>query len=202
MPVVSSYTPILGADLADSDDFLVIDVSDSTQAVTGTTKRITKSELGSAMGGSSSTTVYSKDFAYNTPNLNDGITLFTPAVGDVLLDAWFVVTEAFNGTTPQADIGTFDGATTGLFRLDGNGAYLDTAGDEPYGAGMLVVEGAYLSLSVIGVGPFHVAWQVKFTATTPLKLVASQDGSAGGTAVGGTTGAATLYVVVATPVAL
>jgi hypothetical protein len=44
------------------------------------------------------------DFAFDTPNLNTGVEVYTPTVGDILLDVGFVITEAFDGTTPMADV--------------------------------------------------------------------------------------------------
>lgn len=45
MPVITSYDAILGSAVADSDIFLVVDVSDTSMAATGTDKKITKSEM-------------------------------------------------------------------------------------------------------------------------------------------------------------
>lgn len=151
-------------------------------------------------------------FTYDTPNLNNGVEFYTPTVGDILIDAWIVVDEAFDGTTPKADIGTGVGATVGLFRLasDGNYVYLDFADQEAGGAGLmgngahgysarsLLASGGYGSLynGVNPVGPYTI------TAANPLLLWASQDGTKGGTAVGGTTGVARLFFVTASPAAL
>lgn len=50
--------------------------------------------------------VRSFSFAYNTPSLNQGVAVYTPAVDDVLLDGWISVTQPWNGTTPMGDFGT------------------------------------------------------------------------------------------------
>lgn len=47
MPKISALTTITGANLADADSFVVVDASDTTQAASGTTKRVTKQELAS-----------------------------------------------------------------------------------------------------------------------------------------------------------
>lgn len=58
------------------------------------------------------------DIAYNTSGLTSGHTIYTPAIGDLLLDAWVEVKTPWNGTTPLLDIGQFlAGATQGWYRL-------------------------------------------------------------------------------------
>lgn len=47
----SELTSITGAGLADGDLFRVVDISDTTDAASGTSKNITKAELSSVMGG-------------------------------------------------------------------------------------------------------------------------------------------------------
>lgn len=144
-------------------------------------------------------------FAHDTAGLNAGVTVWTPAVGDVLLDAWVAVETAFNGTTPQADIGTFVNSTQGLVGYaDGTGIFLDSAAAESQGDGVLVGQGFAQSMSSVYIGALGgtanmLAWQATFSSTNPLKLVVSQDARAGGDPIGGTTGAGTLYLAVATP---
>src|SRR5690348_16524195 len=70
---------------------------------------------GGGGGGAGSPVVRAFPFAYNTAGILTGHAVYTPAIGDVLLDAWIVITTAWNGTTPLADIGTFVGANGGLF---------------------------------------------------------------------------------------
>ena len=58
-------------------------------------------------------------FAYNTAGLLDGVTCYSPSVDNLLIDAWFEISEGWNTSGPptvQADIGQFiDSATTGLY---------------------------------------------------------------------------------------
>src|ERR1700739_4114370 len=69
-------------------------------------------------------TLYIKVFtlAYNAASFAAGISLYIPAVGDVIYDVGLGITTAFNGTTPKLDVGGFSG-TTGFFKqLAGNPA--------------------------------------------------------------------------------
>lgn len=68
---------------------------------------------GGGGGGSGNVTVRHFPFAYNLAGLNNGVTLYTPTLGDIVLDAWIEVDTAWNGTTPLGDVG-FN--TSGTFR--------------------------------------------------------------------------------------
>ncbi len=152
-------------------------------------------------------------FAFDDVGLEDGIAFYTPTVGDILLDAWIEVTEAFDGATPLADLGTFDGSTTGLLAQWFGPFDLTTTSEESAGAGISFSDTSAADPTSFVTGPvsaFNVsisggnllylrAMPARFTATHPVKIVASQDGEAGGTAVGGTAGAGAVYLVVATP---
>ena len=149
-------------------------------------------------------------FAFNTAGLTAGVTLFTPAVGDILLDAWIEVDTAFDGTTPLADVGTFVGTNNGLFATcaaSGLPVDLSVADSETGGTGYLWnAATSFANLPLGGMafgnsGSNRVA-PGKFSAANPLKLVVSQTGAKGGTAIGGAAGAARVYVVTATPVSL
>jgi hypothetical protein len=108
---ITDLSALTGADLADDDLFEVVDISDTTMAASGTNKKITRAELAIGLGA---TRVYKTDLAYNTPNLGD-LTyatcpiIYTPAVGDVLLDVVMRVTTATNN-----NIGLFVGTTNDL----------------------------------------------------------------------------------------
>lgn len=146
-------------------------------------------------------------FTHLTPGLAAGVAMFTPKIGDVIVDAWIVTDIAFDGTTPKVDFGTFNGGNAGLFAYFlGSGptlAAVDVAVTDNAGilAGAHVTEmslssaliAAELSDSDFG------RWQLTVTAANPLLLVASQDGNKGGTALDSTVGAARLYVLMATP---
>ncbi len=140
-------------------------------------------------------------FAYNTASINSGVTVYTPTVNDILIDAWIEVTTAFNGTTPLADIGSFSGTTSGLFDISGGAVPLGTADTTATGGAGISINTTALTFALSGQDGTSTkrTSHSRFTATTPLKLVVSQDGLAGGTAVGGSTGAGKLYIVTATP---
>lgn len=53
--------------------------------------------------------------SFDNPDLIDGLTIYTPTIGDICLDIWVQVTTNWNGTTPKGDIGTFTGGNTGGF---------------------------------------------------------------------------------------
>jgi hypothetical protein len=143
-------------------------------------------------------------FAFNTASINSGVTVYTPTAQDILIDAWIEITTAFDGTTPKADIGSFSGTTSGLWDIGGNAIPLGTADSTSVGgAGISVSNTAgVLALSAQDGGSTKRLSHSRFTAATPIKLVVSQTGLSGGTAIGGTAGAAKLYLITATPVAL
>jgi hypothetical protein len=140
-------------------------------------------------------------FAYNTTNIRNGVTAYTPTVGQILYNAWIQVLVAFNGTTPKADISQFTGALapSGLWQQASAGfdpltaaQSIDSAGGGPAGPGLGAgsPEGSLLVQNAL---------PAVFTTTDPLLLVLSQDGNKGGAAVGGTTGSAVLHLLLLTP---
>lgn len=141
-------------------------------------------------------------FAYNTAGLNDGIELWTPSVGDVLLDAWIHVTTAFDGTTPQGDIGWGD-AAIGIFNTVGNGTAALTPAVSTVNSQIQnqadVAASISSSIATSYAGSTVAVWRFVFVGSEPLLFWASQNGQRGGTAVGGTAGAGAVYLVVATP---
>ena len=164
-------------------------------------------------------------FAYNTPGILTGATLYTPTAGDVLLNVWLAIQTAWNGTTPLGDFGSFSILHNGAFK-EVTGAALDmTVADSPngllpvtasgqlsdfYGANVLsnpttnqgdalyAVSGTAVNLisnplaGVVDVVPATLSG-------APIKFVVSQDGTNTGASPGATQGAATLYIVTATP---
>ncbi len=148
-------------------------------------------------------------FTFATPDLENGVVIYTPTVGDLLLDAWIEVTTAFDGTAPFADIGTFVGATKGLWGQINNDMAFDlrTQSDGTIaGAGVLILAGAFgsqgeqsLSVGGIAIANSEPLVPARFTAANPLKLVVSQTGQQGGTPIGGAAGAANVYLITATP---
>jgi hypothetical protein len=153
--------------------------------------------------------VVSFDFAFDTPGLADGLEVWTPAVGDVLLNAWFRVTTSFNGTTPTADIFSGDSAANGLF-YNAAGAQVLNREEQDWGDGYMASGNTgdpnYQAVDLVTAAALYgqdsTYYQTafgRFGTTTPILVAASQDGSLGGTPVGGSQGAATLYLLVATP---
>src|SRR5262249_9332063 len=142
-------------------------------------------------------------FTYQTAGLAAGVTVYRPAVGDILWDAWIATTTAFNGTTPLADISQFTGSAAPLGLWGDYASALDLSlvdtinvGGGPRGGGSTGNKNRTLT-AASGGGTRPVPGI--FTTTDALKLVVSQDGTQGGTAVGGTAGAATLYLLTLRP---
>lgn len=141
--------------------------------------------------------------AYNTPGLTDGVTIYTPAVDDILLDVWVEVDTAWDGTTPKGDIGTFVGGNTGAFAfnnaIDLSVPDLDQGSNGYGGAGMLTgAESANVNVALAGAGTGSVGYRrapLKLTAANPLKFVVSQDGQVGGADPGASQGSAKVYLV-------
>ena len=143
-------------------------------------------------------------FAFDTEGLDTGVVVCTPSVGEVLLDAWVSVVEAFDGTTPLADIGTFVGTNDGLFAAAANPVALGTADAAYGGTGFLGGDGA-TTVSLAGQAAVAATDRVvpgRFSAENPLQLVVSQTGAKGGTAIGGAAGSGRLYIVTAVPEAI
>lgn len=140
-------------------------------------------------------------FTFATAGLDTGVSVYTPAIGEVLLDAWIRVVVAFDGTTPKADIGTFVGGNDGLFAAAADPVVL-SAVDVAYGGTGLAGGDGATTASLAGqsaVGATDRVVPATFTAVNTLKLVVSQTGAKGGTAIGGTAGSGLLYLVTAVP---
>lgn len=144
-----------------------------------------------------------QSFGFNTAGLAAGIPFYTPDVGEILYDAWIQVVTAFDGTTPQADIGRGDGdglwgdltAPVDISAASGSDNVLSGSRD------LKVLQSALSSKLATGpAGGAHTAICV-FTTADALLLWASQDGLRGGAAVGGAAGMGNLYIVTATPTA-
>ena len=143
-------------------------------------------------------------FAYDTPGLTTGVEVYAPSDGEILLFAFPVVDTLWNGTTPQLDVGTFVGTTSGftasVFPLVANYPIkLDDASVVQVSVG----DGVYPVMSTYET---YIATEYEqtyvFDGTETLKVVVSQDATSGGADPGATQGAARLYIVTATPVAL
>ena len=136
---------------------------------------------------------------YDDAGLNTGLEFYTPTPGDFVLDVFVVVDTAFDGTTPEGDFGI----TSGFFATfaSGNGFSMAGAAIAALGAGLLAPS-SYSDAVTASAYNNGAGMPLLVSAANPLKVWVSQDGLKGGAAVGGTTGAARLYIVTATPVAL
>ena len=130
-------------------------------------------------------------FAFNTANLNTGVAIgYTPRVND-LICPMIVVTTAFNGTTPLADVGTA-GDTNGYFKGMSNPVNLTplvTTTTLTF-AGFQILSGSAVALPSFAL----------VTAATALVVWASQTGARAGSAIGGATGAASVFIFSMTPI--
>jgi hypothetical protein len=149
-------------------------------------------------------------FAYNSPGILTGYAVYTPTVGDILLDAWIEIDTAWDGTTPLGDFGTFTGhmgilgqlnfaydMTTHDIALPNNTSLL--AGLQGGNNSVTSVSASEITTGVQASPPVSQRWQYKFTATDPVQIVVSQDGTNTGADPGSSMGAGVLYLVTCTP---
>jgi hypothetical protein len=136
-------------------------------------------------------------FAHNTAGLLTGAAVYTPTIGDILLNAWIAIITAWDGTTPQGDFSQFtgSGAPLGLLGYFGTSTTMDSAADTINNGGGPRMPGMNVAFDENGVAPGV------FTSADPIKVVVSQNGTITGADPGSTQGAAILYLVVATPIA-
>lgn len=142
-------------------------------------------------------------FTYATAGLSAGVAIYTPTIGDILLDAWLELDTLFDGTTPRFDMSQYTGsdAPAGLWG-DLYQPIPLAAGDADtinHGGGPLQGNTNVVALAVTPNGRMAPA---RFTTADPLLIVCSQDGMRNGTAIDSAQGAARVYLVTATPVAL
>lgn len=146
--------------------------------------------------------LYRYDFNYATPNLDTGVTVYTPGVTTVLLDAWVDRTSPWDGTTPRFDIGddSIDLTQNGWFTQAWNPLNLASnlaAANWGLSQGSLSsVAIAYAMYNDAG-GEGSVVHQRVINGS--ISICVSQNGLAGGAPSGGTSGTASLYLHVATP---
>jgi hypothetical protein len=175
--------------------------------------------------------VYRKfPITFDMPDLAAGVVLWTPAVDDILVDAWFQIDTAWDGTTPSGDIGDFgDDGSNGLFwnasnapgddavdmTLADGGGVTGSDGNSLNGlSGRMAVDNVFNTLLVPAIASVPssqelLSWPnagggnrfvpLRFTTTNPMKVVVSQDGTAGGDDPGSTQGAGAVYLVTVTP---
>jgi hypothetical protein len=159
-----------------------------------------------AIGGGGGVTVRKFPFAFDTADILTGAALYTPTIGDILLDAWVEIDTAWNGTTPTGDVGMFDGDNLGFFANANAGidmAAPDVTGN--IGDGILGSAGGgpptsdlYAAQAPAPAGPRFIPGKV--VAAHPIKVCVSQNGHNDGADPGSTQGAGVVYLVTATPV--
>lgn len=154
-------------------------------------------------GGSQPFGFHKLDVAFDTPDLNAGVEVFTPAVGELLVSCRIVVPTAWDGTTPKFDCGNgsqglfsyaFGLPYSGLSNPDDTWPGISVGGNGGAWAG---VGDAVLALDSAG----YTATLSPFATADPFLAWVSQNGNKGGAAVGGTVGTATVYVVTILPTA-
>jgi hypothetical protein len=192
--VADAKTTALTALATPSVDDLLYIVDDPGGTPVG--KKITLANLLKASG-----ITYSFAFAFDDAAIEDGLTVYTPAVGEELVDFRVEIGTGFDGTTPYADLS--HGNAQGLFAWTiGTAIPLGTADTTSNGLSQGTVQ--YYGQSAMQASTYNGYRTVPaiFTTTDPLLVVVSQDGQLGGAAVGGTAGAAILYFTICTPIAL
>lgn len=165
-------------------------------------------------------------FAYNTASIATGASLYTPSVGDILLDAWVEIDTAWNGTTPLGDLAITALFNSGIYefivgsQLDMTKADADVGMGFPTGrnlgslAAVQTLSNATTTTSALFTVPAlgsDVEWiadavssgsrflPFKFSSTNPVQFWVTQNGLNNGSATGATQGSAVLYLVTATP---
>lgn len=142
-------------------------------------------------------------FAYNTPGLNDGVTVYTPRVGDILLDAWIEIETAWDGTTPKGDAGPIAGPGESGWWANSpsnEAAPIDMTNNDTTLVGALSDGGSLLLSHMNTHDEFEIRRvPARFVGANPIQVLVSQNGLAGGDDPGATQGAARLYLVTATP---
>jgi hypothetical protein len=166
-------------------------------------------------------------FTFDTAGILTGAALYTPTVGDILMDAWIEIDTAWDGTTPLGDFGMFTGGVTGWYGQTVS-PVLMSSGDGLFGgyadigllsgvqaSGLRSLVDALMGTSNDGGGFYSVSGAAvnatnpmmngsrflpaKFTAVDPIKVCVSQDGTTTGADPASTQGAAILYLVTVTP---
>lgn len=151
------------------------------------------------------------DIAYNTPGLSSpsgaipGVVVYTPTVGDVLVDAWWNIDpewtgQQWDGTTPKGDL--FTTGNGWWASKNGVGGALDmTVGDD---AGVLDpelvsgpnIDNASPSLSMLNISNSRRLVQSRFIDVNPVLAVVSTDGTPTGNDPGASKGTAIVHLLI------
>ncbi len=159
-------------------------------------------EIESGGSGIPRTTRYTVPF--DAAGLSDGTgyVLFTPTVGDEILDIAIRFPTVFDGTTPLCDVGTGVTSTQGLF----------SAFNSSLNAAEVLVQEGGDGLSFVGNGgPNNFTSAIaagggrstpKVTAANPIRVWVTQDGDINGADPGSTQGVIEIVVTIVTPIDL
>lgn len=135
--------------------------------------------------------VIAKAFDHTTAGLATGAALYTPTIGDQLIQAWVEFDTAFDGTTPKADFGAFiGGSTSGLAAK--YASVLDAT---------VVSPAVTNNTNVVSHASVGLPIGLEFATADPIKVIINQTGAVGGAASSPTVGSGQLYLLVATPAA-
>ncbi len=159
---------------------------------------------------SSSTALHKFDLDVLDAGITTGIVLFTPKVGDVILDVWSVTTQNFdNGSNLSWDVGTYnplaDDPTRGFclyfYSINPVAQFHENTLQVDYKQNYSApnsLSSVAIKYGIQNAGQMY-PWQVTMTEEVPLKFIMTQTGAAGGPAVAATTGKFSVYVLVSTP---
>lgn len=166
-------------------------------------------EGGGAVAGAA--IVHAHPFTFDTPGLATGTDVYLPKVGDIWLDAWVEVDTAWDGATPAFDVGYY-AQGYGVFGagvLPVSLANADYQGLTNLLTGAGAIAAGYVSpvtltslatkqANFVAGGGYRYL-PGKWTSDDALAIWVTSTGYPGGADPGATMGAATLYMVTATP---
>ena len=120
-------------------------------------------------------------FSYDTPDLLTGAPLYTPVIGEVLINAWIGTVTAWNGTTSLGDIGKFTSGYKGYYDLafdvSGTNYFQDMSEANTINAvGMWTDPGVNNPLAVVSIAADLQYIPSPFPTTDPLCVCVSEDG--------------------------
>lgn len=143
--------------------------------------------------------VITQPITHATPGLNAGVAFdYGPLpVGTLIYDAGFFIPTAFNGTTPIGEIGLYQlGNVNGLLGTFGASTWdLTNADNAAIQDGISAADSA-MTMFAYAANNGNAAPPLRVNNAGPLYVVASQDGSKGGTALDSTAGAATAWALI------
>lgn len=153
----------------------VVVAQDSLNPGTSADKLALFNEDGSPFASSGGSPKFRKfPFDFTTPS--DGVDLWTPEVGEMIVDAWLITLENWDGINPSFDFGQFIGQQIGLICWNKNPL-------SNLGFGALTGDGTVVATSLDQNTDFSLAAgdnsPLIFTRSSPVKLVLSQDGTFG-----------------------